>query len=186
MAETIATPSMWLKLSTSLGDYRARGLVKHSSPPLYMPLVDDRAQGRPVRPTRPGASTSNGAVETSATRTMRAMVNKTVENPQDEVTLLKEHAKRLRETKKKIAKDLKNAQRRTRRMQRRAKTLTDEELLSVLRMRAARRDVAEVCREVDQQLQHEPCAENQENGDSTRPSELHVSCDLEGVSPGAE
>ena len=117
---------------------------------------------------------------------MRQMVTEQVENPQDEVTLLKEHAKRLRETKKKIAKDLKNAQRRTRRMQRRAKTLTDEELLSVLRMRAARRDVAEPEGEVNQQLQHEPCAENLENGASTRPSESHVSCDLEGVSPGAE
>ena len=117
---------------------------------------------------------------------MRQMVTERVENPQDEVTQLKEHAKSLRESKKKIARELKNAQRRTRRMKKRAKTLTDEELLSVLRMRAARREVAVPAREVDQQLQQEPCAENLENGASSEQPESHVSCDLEGVSPGAE
>ena len=162
---------MWLKVSASLGNFHARGIVEHSSPPREMPLVDASALCRTVRPTRPSASTSNGTGETSATRTMRRMVTEQVENPQDEVTQLKEHAKRLRETKKKIAKDLKNAQRRTRRMQRRAKTLTDEELLSVLRIRAAKRDAREPEAEVDQQPEKEQSTQNVENGGSSRPGE---------------
>ena len=62
-----------------------------------------------------------------------------IENPQDEVNLLRKHAKDLRDQKTKLAKELKNAQRKTRRMQQRAKSLSDEELLSVLCMRSCKR-----------------------------------------------
>jgi len=77
----------------------------------------------------------------SASATLRDLVSSSVEDPRDEITELRLQQRQLLQQKKALAKDLKNAQRRTRRVQTRAKTLSDEDLLSVLRMRSARRAV---------------------------------------------
>ena len=75
----------------------------------------------------------------TASAAVRTLVSSTVEDPRDEITSLRKQQRELVQKKKTLAKDLKNAQRRTRRVQGRAKTLSDEDLLSVLRMRAERR-----------------------------------------------
>ena len=96
--------------------------------------------------TKAPSRKSNSLREKPEMQAMDAWMKAVIDNPMDEVNLLRKHAKELRDKKIHLAKDLKNAQRRTRRMQRRAKNLTDEELLSVLCMRTSKRDAEGKCK----------------------------------------
>ena len=80
------------------------------------------------------------AVEAGPQEDRNSFVRAGVKNPKDTVSDLKKVAHDLRQQKVRLTKDLKNARRRNSRMKNRAKTLTDDELWSVLRMRSATRD----------------------------------------------
>ena len=61
------------------------------------------------------------------------------ENPEDTVAALKARSAALKQTKKQVQKQLRNAQRRNSRLKQKAKLLSDADLLSVIRMRREKR-----------------------------------------------
>ena len=64
-----------------------------------------------------------------------AAVRGTAESMLDEIQALKAKQKEAREAKKKISKDLRNAERRRQRLKKRAKALSDADLLAVMTLR---------------------------------------------------
>ena len=85
-------------------------------------------------------SSTLGAEQAAPQEDRNSFVRASAKNPKDAVSELKKVAQDLRQQKVRLTKDLKNARRRNSRMKNRAKTLTDDELWSVLRMRSATRD----------------------------------------------
>ena len=61
----------------------------------------------------------------------------TVENILAEIQALKDEQKRVREARQKISKDLRNAEKRRQRLKKRAKQLSDSDLLAVMTLRSA-------------------------------------------------
>ena len=100
-----------------------------------MPLVNAGAQSPGSQKAPPTASEAHGAGEEGSAKTLASLVEDMASNPHDEVMRLRNKSKELRAEKKSITRNLRNAQRRTTRMQKRAKNLSDADLLSVLRMR---------------------------------------------------
>ena len=80
-------------------------------------------------------SAAHGGGEEGSAKTLASLVEDMASNPHDEVMRLRNKSKELRAEKKSITRNLRNAQRRTTRMQKRAKNLSDADLLSVMRMR---------------------------------------------------
>ena len=100
-----------------------------------MPLVNAGAKSPSSQKAPPTTSEAHGAGEEGSAKTLASLVEDMASNPHDEVMRLRNKSKELRAEKKSITRNLRNAQRRTTRMQKRAKNLSDADLLSVLRMR---------------------------------------------------
>ena len=100
-----------------------------------MPLVNASAKSPSSQKAPPTASEAHGTGEEGSAKTLASLVENMVSNPHGEVMRLRNKSKELRAEKKSITRNLRNAQRRTTRMQKRAKNLSDADLLSVMRMR---------------------------------------------------
>ena len=100
-----------------------------------MPLVNAGASSAVPQKAHPKTGEAHGRGEEGSAKTLASLVEDMASNPHDEVMRLRNKSKELRAEKKSITRNLRNAQRRTTRMQKRAKDLSDADLLSVLRMR---------------------------------------------------
>ena len=99
-------------------------------------------------PVEPTAASSSGA----ALPVPIAAVRGTAQSMLDEIQALKAKQKEARDAKKKISKDLRNAERRRQRLKKRAKALSDSDLLAVMTLRQhekalGRKDNVEVAAE---------------------------------------
>ena len=115
---------------------RDRGLFSRSMPVVPAPEASSDCTAHDHAEQSPGLA----AVEAGSQEDRNSFVRASVNNPKDAISDLKKVAHDLRQQKVRLTKDLKNARRRNSRMKTRAKTLTDGELWSVLRMRSATRD----------------------------------------------
>ena len=117
---TIATPG------TGDGE-----MPEEASPSISLEHVELREDDEPSLPPAVGAS---------STSKVHAPGSATADPLMDQIAKLKTSQKRLREEKLSISKDLRNAERRKKRLRTRAKQLTDDDLVAVLRMRKDIRD----------------------------------------------
>ena len=90
------------------------------------------AETHALAPVEGGASSSDKPSPGAAAR-----VEQTGKSILTEIQELKEQQKRAREEKKKISKDLRNAEKRRQRLKKRAKQLSDQDLLAVMTLRSA-------------------------------------------------
>ena len=99
--------------------------------------------------------------EPTARRGSRRTGNDPGKDLLDEISVLKEQQKKAREEKQAITKELRNANRRRQRLKRRAKALTDADLLAVISLRNH-----------EKALGRHPSAEEEEDDDEDSDSEL--------------
>jgi molecular chaperone GrpE (heat shock protein) len=104
---------------------------------LFAPLADAdvpagaEAPTTPVRTNTSGVTSSDSAGDSTTNQTPP----KKSQNLLSVISELKAEQKRMRDEKKALSKDLKNAQRKKRRLQARARQLSNDDLLTVLLMR---------------------------------------------------
>jgi chromosome segregation ATPase len=102
-----------------------------------MPIVElsDEASGL-AEAAKPAASEAAASSTTAAAASLTALMSEAQsENPVHELKDLKEKAAQLRKEKKELARRLRNAERKQKRLKEKAKLLSDQDLLSVIIMR---------------------------------------------------
>ena len=102
-----------------------------------MPILDVARDTSPARPVSAETESESRAAGAAAAITEGHPLTGTVaiDNPVAELKCLKEQAAKLRQHKKELARQLRNAQRKHKRLKEKAKQLSDNDLLSVMLMR---------------------------------------------------
>ena len=102
-----------------------------------MPIVDVARDTSPARPVSAEAESERRAAGAAGAgiEGLPATEAVAIENPVAELKCLKEQAAKLRQQKKELARHLRNAQRKHKRLKEKAKQLSDNDLLSVMLMR---------------------------------------------------